>query len=96
MRLKQYRNNLKLSQQEVANIIGVSQKTYCNYESGVTEPSSEILVKLADLFHTSLDSLIREKSYRYTESQQEAIALIETLSDTDCAKVVGFIAGLKK
>jgi transcriptional regulator with XRE-family HTH domain len=56
--LKYLREERNLSQQEIANIIGIKQRTYSNYERGYTEPSLEILLKISKLFRTSLDMLV--------------------------------------
>ena len=56
-RLKELRLKKGLKQQELAEILGISQKSYSHWETQKTEPSYENLVKLADLFEVSLDWL---------------------------------------
>ena len=96
MNLEKIRKAKKFSQQEVANVLKMSQGSYCNYEKGKRQPDVDTLIKLADLFNVSLDSLVRDKTYKHTEIQQQLILLIENLNETECAKVFGFIEGLKK
>ncbi len=60
--LKIIRENASMSVPEVAKILHVSKKTYYNYENGVTEPSIEIIIKLADLFNVSIDYLLGHAS----------------------------------
>jgi transcriptional regulator with XRE-family HTH domain len=55
--LKFLREEHKLSQQEIANIMGIKQTTYSNYERGNTEPSLDLLLKFSKIFRTSLDML---------------------------------------
>lgn len=55
--IKRLRKNKGLKQQEIADILGIKQNSYSDWENGKTEPSYENLVKLADLFEVSLDSL---------------------------------------
>lgn len=55
--IKRLRKNKGLKQQELAEILGISQKSYSHWENGKTEPSFENLVKLADLLEVSLDWL---------------------------------------
>lgn len=57
MRLKQLRTDKKLSQHEIAKVIGVRPQTYSNYETGTTEPSIEKLKELANYFNVTLDYL---------------------------------------
>lgn len=56
-RLKTLRKEKKLTQKELAEQIGISQKSYSHWESGKNEPSLENLIKLADLLEVSLDRL---------------------------------------
>ena len=54
-RLREVRKSKKITQQELADRLGIKRNTYSDWENGKTEPTFEILVKLADLFDVSLD-----------------------------------------
>lgn len=56
-RLREVRKSKKITQQELADRLGIKRNTYSDWENGKTDPSFEILVKLADLFDVSLDWL---------------------------------------
>lgn len=56
-RLREVRKSKKLTQQEIAELLGVKQNTYSDWENGKTEPSFENLIKLADLLEVTLDWL---------------------------------------
>ena len=56
-RLVQLRKKRGLTQQQIADEIGVNRGSYSNWEKGKREPSFENLVKLGDLFDVSLDWL---------------------------------------
>ena len=56
-RLKQLRQKKGLTQQEIAELLGVKRNTYSDWENGKTEPNFEMILKLADLFEVSLDWL---------------------------------------
>ncbi|MEN3113096.1 helix-turn-helix domain-containing protein [Uliginosibacterium paludis] len=47
-RLKSEREQMGLTQDEMAMRCGTSKRSYCAYESGETQPKSEFLAKLAD------------------------------------------------
>ena len=47
-----------LSQEELADKIGVSRQTLSKYETGENEIPVAILEKLADIYHTSTDYLL--------------------------------------
>jgi transcriptional regulator with XRE-family HTH domain len=52
------RHRLKLSQQEAAEKIGVSQGTYHNWESGKTKVSLSKLHQISSVLHIELSKLI--------------------------------------
>lgn len=55
--LKEQRIKNKLKQREIAKEIGVTERTYCNYENGTREPDIDTLIKIADYYNISLDIL---------------------------------------
>lgn len=77
-RLKDLRNKKNLSQAEVAEILGVAPGTYRNWEQGIRNPDTGMLVKLADFFDCSTDYILGrdilqalfEKTQNYAEAAQ--------------------------
>jgi len=59
--LRKKRHKKSLSQQEVADFIGVSQRTYSNFESNNSIPSIAQLVKLSKLFEFDFLNLFKIK-----------------------------------
>lgn len=57
-RLKSLRLMNKKTQKEIAKILGITRQGYGNYENGITEPDHATLVKLAEIFNTSIDYLM--------------------------------------
>lgn len=57
-RIKERREKLKLSQGYVAEQIGVSRQAVSKWETGQSEPTAENLVRLAEVFETSLAELV--------------------------------------
>ena len=55
--LKELRETKNMKQREIASIIGVTQRTYSNYETGTREPDIETLIRIADYYGISLDML---------------------------------------
>lgn len=51
-----------MSQEELANQLGVTRQAISNWERGMTQPDLEMLMKLAAIFETDLDGLIGIKS----------------------------------
>lgn len=56
--LASLRNQKGLSMRDVAKELDLPYTTYVNYEKGVREPSSEVLIKIADYYGTTVDFLI--------------------------------------
>ena len=81
--LKLLRTKNKLSQQQLADIIGVTQQSINKYENHKIEPDIQTLIKLAEYFNTSVDYLVGhtdidhviESIVRYDLNQDEAILI---------------------
>jgi len=56
--LRGIREDRDIKQREVADILGVSQNTYSQYENGVIALTAEVLIKLADYYGVSIDYLL--------------------------------------
>lgn len=63
-KLKSYRTKFELTQDELAERIGVSQKTISSWEVGRSEPTMKEFKRLCDLFNCTLADLsdTRERS----------------------------------
>ncbi len=57
-KLRELRNDLKKTQVEVSNAIGVAQTTYAGYETGKHEPDIDTLRKISQYFKVSTDYLL--------------------------------------
>ena len=57
--IKRFRQDLKLSQEELAGKIFVTRQTISNWENGKNYPAVNSLVLLIQLFNTSLDILVK-------------------------------------
>jgi len=57
-RLKKIREHLGLSQQGIANKLGVLVTTISKYERGIIKPSSDFLIKIHAVFNVNLNWLI--------------------------------------
>jgi len=56
-RLKELRNQRKLTLDDIEAKTGIKRGTYSNYENGMTEPKLEVWQKLADFFNVSVPYL---------------------------------------
>lgn len=56
--LKEYRLKNGLTQEQVADYLGIPKKTYQNYEREVRDADSDVLCALADCYGITLDQLV--------------------------------------
>lgn len=56
--LKKFRKAKKISQTELADYLGISQRTVSHYENETAQPSLENLCQLADILEVSIDELV--------------------------------------
>ena len=63
-RVRDLRKDNDWSQTEVARKIGMSQTGYSKYETGENDIPTEVLLKLADLYDTSVDYLLGRTNER--------------------------------
>lgn len=56
--LKKLRSEHKISQQQLADVIGVSQQSINKYENHNIEPDIETLKTMAKFFNTTIDYLV--------------------------------------
>lgn len=101
MNLRDIRKKNNLTQIQVAKYLQTTQQTYSDYENNKTQPSIEMLIRLSELFHISIDSLIREetnnnlKTQNLTFYQQELFEYLPNMNQIECAKVIAYIEGLR-
>jgi len=65
------RNNTKLTQEQFAEMFGVSQQAVQKWESGVSVPDIEKIIKIANCFDVSLDSLLMGNDNRIVEEMNK-------------------------
>ena len=103
--LKQIRNSKNLLQTKVAMDLSITQETVSSYETGRVLPSSDMLIKLADYYKTSIDYLLCRTKYdmpidnvkptNIADKDFEILNKINNLSNDDKAKIESYIDGLK-
>lgn len=82
--LKKARLNMDYTQQQVADLMGITKSTYCGYETGKRQPDVAKIKQLACILNTSGDVLLetgfeQEPSFENatTESNGNGIVLSE-------------------
>lgn len=74
-RIKAMRVDRDLTQQEVADAIGISQRKYSYLETGVQQWTDELLIRLAAFYGTSVDYLLEltDESAPYPRRKKKRI-----------------------
>lgn len=57
-RIRDLREDNDLKQRELADFLNCSQQVYSNYELGQRDIPTDVLIKLADFYHVSIDYLL--------------------------------------
>lgn len=57
-RLKDLREDHDLSQQQIADYLGMKQPQYSRYERGLRDLPTDVLIRLAKLYNTSTDYIL--------------------------------------
>lgn len=84
IRLKEIREYQGISQKSLANLLNVSPSNIYNYETGRTEPSTEILCKLANQLNVTVDYLIgNDDAGAAVPHSANVAAMPGTLSDDE-------------
>lgn len=61
IKIKELRTKMNLTQQQLADIIGVSNKAVSKWENGEGLPDIENLKRVSNVFNTSIDELVSNK-----------------------------------
>ena len=103
LRLKQHRELCRLTQQQVADILNINRTTYTKYETGVSEPSHEVLRKIVSIFGTDFNTILGDESpfkktvvqdpdlqlYNLSDEEKMLVIAYRTMSDSDREKILG-------
>ncbi len=57
-RIRDLREDRDMTQTEISRILSCSQRVYSNYERGELDIPTDILLKLADFHHVSVDYIL--------------------------------------
>ena len=95
-RLKQYRVACGITQEQISDKLNVNRSTYTKYETGVSEPSLDILSRIISVFGIDFNSLLSEKDmyegsiydnkmpmFNLTKNEQNTIIALRSFSDAE-------------
>lgn len=98
--IKDLRNEHKITQTKLSELIGVTQSAIAKYESGENEPSIEVLIKIAKALNVTTDELLGIQTKKETSTEevevlgtdQRAIQkLAKKLDDAQASQVYNYM-----
>lgn len=74
-RIRNLREDMDMTQQQIADRLFINRRTYSSYEIGVRSIPTEILSSIADIFSTSTDYLIGRTDVKqpYPKSKDKSV-----------------------
>ena len=88
-RIKNYRNRLHLSQENVANFLGINRATYTQMENGKRKITAEDISRLSELFGVTADALLNEN--KISQPSTVFARSFEKLDENDQAEIMNLI-----
>ena len=86
-RLKKLRQEKRLRQDQVAALVGVTKSTVSTWESDIRQPSYQVLIQLANLYHVSTDYLLGRSHDRIVD--------LSWLTDAEVALIAELVSSMK-
>lgn len=96
--IKELRKRFDLTQAQLAEIAGVTNKAVSTWENGKAIPHMGCIQKMADYFGISKSDIIedkQEKPIQLDELRTEVFNLLVALPEKDLSRVRDFLAGLQ-
>lgn len=78
-KIKESRMKIEMTQEQVAETLGVSRQTISNWETGKSYPDIVSVIKMSDLYEVSLDYLLKGKE---AETMTKYITYLEESTNT--------------
>ena len=88
--IKKFRQDLKLSQEELASKIFVTRQTISNWENAKTYPDIISIIKLSDLYQISLDELLKGDD-KMIEHLNESTNIVSSNKKLICVAIINII-----
>jgi transcriptional regulator with XRE-family HTH domain len=99
--LQELRKEKELTQEQLAERLGVTRRTVSRWETGSNTPDLDILIELSDLYAVDLREILNgeRKSERMNEELKETVLQVADYSNDEKARLLRrmhwlFIAGL--
>ena len=71
-----YRKKMELTQEELADQLGISSQAVSNWETEQNNPDEDLLLKMADIFDVTLDELYGRKRSKYPWEDDDTLRAV--------------------
>lgn len=92
-RIKDLREAKGINMREAAKLLNLPYTTYVGYEKGQREPSSEVLIQLANFYEVSIDYLVgrsdKPEPAKVTENRAQAAIIPFKPDDRNVLRLAG-------
>lgn len=98
-RIKFLREELHMTQQELADKLDGAKSTVAMYEKGDRKPSMDVLLKLSEIFDCSIDYILGKSDIRDSEDKEFRFAYhkeTEGMTDEEIKDALRFYKEMKK
>lgn len=86
-RIRFLRDKYKISQEQLAEILSVTQPTLSAYENEVRDIPTSSIIKLAEVFHVSIDYLLFRSDIAFLDDQDVCRRVKEMVDCLDISQV---------
>ena len=101
-KIAKQRKELNYTQEQLADILGVSRQSISKWESDIAYPETEKLIELGKIFDCSMDYLLKEdvmekdgaQNSILTEISKKAITPEKKVKSKKILKIIGIILGV--
>ena len=82
-RLLKIRKRMGMTQAEVAESAGLSDRTYADIERGTVNMRTETLLKICEVLHITPDEILTEESSSLTAREEEILSKLNACNPKD-------------
>ena len=82
-KLFSFRNRMGMTQAEVAEAAGLSDRTYADIERGTVNMRIETILRICNVLHITPDEILTEYSPSLSMQQEELLRRLDTCSPKD-------------
>lgn len=72
-KLSKLRKENNYTQEQLADVLGVSRQAISKWESNITYPGTDKLIRISELFNCSLDYLLKDTEETYARQQSDEV-----------------------